>query len=192
MTTAPTRGDIAVWTPAERARVARLLDEVTERPNTPARPPRRRVLILMTTVVGAVVLLPWIVVLSATLPTTTSGGAWRVAWVGFDIALTGGLALSAWSVWRRRQLAVVFLSVTAALVACDVWFDVCLSWGTPHQAAAVVTALFAELPLLTLLVVAVVTMLRRTAAVIQRLRGLDGKPVPLWRQTMVMVPPHTG
>jgi len=184
----PSRDDVAAWTVAERASVARLLDEATERPNTPEHPPGRRVLIVGVTAVGTLVLLPWIVVLSATLPTTASVGAWRTAWIGFDVALTVALGTSAWSVWRRRQLAIVFLPMTAALVACDAWFDVTLSWGTTEQAVAIATALLVELPLLVLLVLAVVTILRRSAIVTQQLRGLDGH-VRLWRQTLVMVPP---
>ena len=153
MSTAPTADEIQAWSPTEQDRVRRALDGLVARPTGAARRPRRRIVLLAVTAVGAMVLLPWIVVLSATLPMTTSVGAWRLAWVGFDVALTVGLALSAWSVWRRRQLALIALAVTATLVACDMWFDVCLSWGTDEQGVAVVTALVVELPLLVILVV---------------------------------------
>ncbi len=189
MSSAPTADEIAAWSPDEQDRVRRALDALLPRPTGAARRPRRRIVLLGVTAVGAVVLLPWIVVLSATLPMTTSVGAWRVAWVGFDVALTLALAVSAWSVWRRRQVAVIALAVTAALVGCDMWFDLCLSWGTSEQWVAVATAALVELPLLVILVVAISTMSRRTARVTQRLRGMSGDPLPLWRQPLVMTPP---
>ena len=189
MSTAPTAEEIQAWSPAEQDRVRRALDGLVSRPTGAARRPRRRIVLLVVTAVGAVVLLPWIVVLSATLPMTTSVGAWRLAWVGFDVALTVGLALSAWSVWRRRQLALIALAVTATLVACDMWFDVCLSWGTAEQGVAIVTAVVVELPLLVILVMGVSTMSRRTARITQRLRGAGGDSLPLWRQPLVMTPP---
>ena len=51
------------------------------------RSPGRRRLVLAVGGVGAMFLLPWLVFLSATLPATSSGGAWRTVWVGFDVAL---------------------------------------------------------------------------------------------------------
>ncbi len=168
----------------------RELDRLVARPSPAARVPRRRILVLGVTVFGAIVLVPWVVLLSASLPMTTSVGAWRTAWVGFDVALIAALALSAWTVWRRRQLALVALTVTATLVVCDMWFDLSLSWGTPDQTTAIFSALLAELPLLFVLLVSLATMLRRSAMVTQRLRGRDGQPVDLWRQSLVMVPPE--
>jgi hypothetical protein len=186
--TTPTRDDVASWTVGERAEVARLLDEVLDRPDNPSRPPRQRRIVLAITGIGAIVLIPWILILSATLPTTSAGGAWKVAWIGFDIGLALALGLSAWSVWRRRQLALVFFSIAAALLTCDAWFDVCLSWSTPEQTSALATALVAEIPLVIVFLVALRRMMRRTALVIRRLRGIDGAPPSLWRQPMVMVP----
>jgi hypothetical protein len=190
MSVGPTAEEIESWSPSEQDRVRRELDRLIPRPNPQAGPPRRRRLLLAVTVFGAIVLVPWVVVLSASLPMTTSVGAWRMAWVGFDIALTAALALSAWTVWRRRQLALIALAVTVTLVTCDIWFDLCLSWGTPDQTAAVVSAVFAEIPLLIVLLVSLATMIRRTALVTQHLRGRAGEPPAPWRQTLVMVPPQ--
>jgi len=190
MSVGPTAGEIEAWSPSEQDRVRRELDRLVPRPSPSARVPRRRVLVLGVTVFGAVVLVPWVVVLSASLPMTTSVGAWRTAWVGFDIALIAALVMSAWTVWRRRQLALIALTVTATLVTCDMWFDLCLSWGTPEQPMAILSALFAELPLLIVLLVSLLTMMRRSAMVTQRLRGRGGGWTGLWRQPLVMVPPR--
>jgi len=190
MCTSPTPQQIEAWSLSERDRVRRELDRLVPRPNPQARLPRRRFLVLTVTVFGAIVLLPWIVVLSASLPMTTSVGAWRTAWVGFDVALTAALALSAWTVWKRRQVALIALTVTATLVTCDMWFDLCLSWGTSDQTTAIVSAVFAELPLLIVLLVSQATMFRRSAMVTQRLRGRTGQPQSLWHQPLVMVPPQ--
>ena len=83
----PTPGDVRAWTPEERARVARLLDELVERPAPNSGLIRRRRVTLVLTALGAVVLLPWIAYLAVALPLAESGEAWRVASVGFDVIL---------------------------------------------------------------------------------------------------------
>ena len=83
----PTRDDVRGWSTQQRASVARLLAEsIAQSPATPRSPGRRR-LVLAVGGAGALILLPWLAFLSATLPATSSGGAWRTVWVGFDIAL---------------------------------------------------------------------------------------------------------
>lgn len=118
----------------------------------PAGPTWARRLVLVVTAGGAIVMFPWVVVLSVTLPATQPGGAWRASWVGFDIGLAAVLAVTAISVWRSSRTAPLWLSVGAALVLTDAWFDVCLSWGSPGQRTAVLTALVVELPAATLLI----------------------------------------
>jgi hypothetical protein len=185
----PTAGEIAHWTPHERAQVARILDGLVDRPAEDRDLRRRRWTMLLITGGGSLLLFPWVVYLSDVLPTAEYGGAWKLAWVGFDVMLALTLAGTAWLVWGRRSLAVVGLTASCALLALDAWFDVCLSWGTSEQWTAIITAIVINLPVSAILAGAVLTMMRRTTAVIQQLRGETAGRVPLWREHAVMVPP---
>ena len=129
-------------------------------------------------------LLPWLVYLSATLPEHSSGGAWRAVWVGFDVALVAAFVATVLTVWFRRQVAVIALVVTSTLLACDVWFDVCLSWDTAEHWGSVAAAMV-ELPVAILLATSAALLMRRTFIVVALLRGQDPTPVPLWRQPMI-------
>jgi hypothetical protein len=185
----PTADDIAHWTPHERAEVARILDSLIERPREDRDLRRRRSIVLMITGGGALLLFPWVVYLSDVLPTAEYGGAWRLCWVGFDTMLALTLAGTAWLVWGRRSLAVVGLTASSALLALDAWFDVCLSWGTSEQWTAIITSLVINVPVSAVLAGAVLTLMRRTTAVIQQLRGEEVGRVSIWREHVVMVPP---
>ncbi|HTX64102.1 MAG TPA: hypothetical protein VMD28_10705 [Acidimicrobiales bacterium] len=74
--------------------------------------------------VACVALVAWIVVLGITLPRRYDAAHWRLAWVGFDVALLVGLAATAWAAWRRRAVIVLFATVTATLLCADAWFDI--------------------------------------------------------------------
>lgn len=184
----PSFSAVEQWTSGQRAEVARMLDSLVARPKATGATRRRRVTVLLVTIGGAVALLPWVTYLSVTLPASANGGAWRTAWIGFDVILAGTLGLAGWLVWTRRQLAVVALPVGATLLMIDAWFDVTLSWGTAEQWGAVATAIFGELPVAAVLVIGTVTVLSRSAAVVQELRGQGGAQTSLWRQPLVMVP----
>lgn len=182
------RADVEAWSLEERSRVARLLDELVERPNV-RRPPKQRVLVLAATWIGAVVLIPWSVFLSNALPKAYSVRAWNVVWVGYDLALAVCLGATGWWVLHRRQVAVLGLAVTTTLLLADTWFDVCLAWNTPDEKWAVLSALV-EVPVALLLAVSALRMLNQTSHVVRQLRGhLDG-PNSVWRQPMVTVPPQ--
>ena len=185
----PTREEVRGWTGAERAELARLLDELLDRPVPGPRETRLRRVVLVITAVGAAILLPWVVYLSLTLPPTESGGAWSTAWVGFDVALATSLGITAWLAWRRRQVVLVGLAVSATLVVTDAWFDVSLSWHTSEQVGAMTSAILVELPVAVLLTTAALTILGRTATTVAQLRGQTGPPPSLWRQPLVLVPP---
>ncbi|WP_412539396.1 helix-turn-helix domain-containing protein [Longispora sp. K20-0274] len=110
--------------------------------------------ILLTLLAGASVgLVPWIVYLSGSLPDEHATDQWRVAWVGFDIALAACFAASVWLGWRRHRAAVPLLAGTAALLCCDAWFDVLLCWNGPDRWVSVALAALVELPVAVVLVV---------------------------------------
>ncbi|WP_410657065.1 hypothetical protein [Amycolatopsis sp. lyj-112] len=111
--------------------------------------------ILLAVLAGAAVcLLPWTVYLAHTLPDRYDTGQWRTAWVGFDIALLLCFAAGAWLGLRRRRAAVPLLSATAAMLFCDAWFDVMLGWTSPDRWASVALAVFVEVPVAVVLLLA--------------------------------------
>ena len=188
MSGVPTSEEVASWTLEERARVARALDSHIPRPNRQQRTRWQRRALIALTAVSAIVLLPWIGLLSVTLRETSSGGAWRIAWVGFDTALFLSLAVSGYFVWKRRQIAPVLMAVTATLMFTDAWFDLTLSWNSPEFLSAVLSAVVVEIPLALVLVYAATRMLRMNASMIRALRGHTNGQVRASRELLPMVP----
>lgn len=111
---------------------------------------RRRIL-LSCIAVAAVLLVAWSAYLATTLPDRFVTGQWRVAWVGFDVALAATLAAGAWLGFRRHPAAVPTLAASAALLFCDSWFDVTLGWGSAGTAMSVLLAVLVEVPFAILL-----------------------------------------
>ena len=149
--------------PSLRAMVASL--------EAPPPPRRRRRLVLAITVFAAVVLIPWIFYLSATLRDRHRVTMWNTAWVGFDVLLALSFALGAWAMWKRRLVAIPFLTASAVLLLVDSWFDVTMSWGTREQQVSLLTALLLEIPLSIVLMLTVRMSLLRLSDMTGRLRG---------------------
>jgi len=137
--------DIEALSSRERLLLAGWLAHSTQCDDIAFSSARRRVGLAMS-VGGVVLLIPWIAGLATTLPDQHSAHQWRLAWSGFDAALTLAFAFTAYLGWRRRQIAITALTVLGVLLMCDAWFDVTLSWGTSEQTASVLSALFAEIP----------------------------------------------
>lgn len=109
---------------------------------------------LLVIVVGAAVFLPpWIGYLAVSLPDGHDSGQWRLAWVGFDVALLACLVAAGWLGVRRRRRAVPVLVATGTLMICDAWFDVVLSWPDRDWWISVLMAVLVELPLAVFLLV---------------------------------------
>jgi hypothetical protein len=175
--------DIRQLSPAERVRLARALTALTERPEPPV--PRdgqfRRRVFIAAVLAGALALAVWTGVLVVTLPGYYRAGGWRITWVGFDIALLGVLAVTAWAAWRRRQVLIPCLVVLATLLVCDAWFDTTLDWDTRGFTMSLVLALLVELPVAALALTGARRLLRLT---IGRLEIQQGSRAPLpafWR-----------
>lgn len=184
----PTRDEVGRWSAQQRATVARMLAQEMDHSPATMRSPGRRKLVLAVGGAGVLILLPWLIFLSATLPATSAGGAWRVAWVGFDVALVAAFGATVLTVWLRRQVAVIALVITSTLLTCDLWFDVCLSWGTAEHWTSIAAALV-ELPVAILLATSAALLMRRSFTVIALLRGQDPTSVPLWKQPMIHFAP---
>jgi Helix-turn-helix domain len=106
---------------------------------------RRRLIALI--LACSAFLVPWIAYLASSLPDAYDTRQWKLAWVGFDVALLGCLTTAAWLGWRRRRAAVPVLVATAAVMCCDAWFDVMLGLNAPYWWVSILMAALVELPL---------------------------------------------
>ncbi len=135
----------------ERAALSRRLVALDDQLPAPSAADERRRRLVVLLAGASAGLIPWIVLLAITLPRRYVAGHWTVTWVGFDLALLGCLALTAWLAWRRRQSVVIFAFTTATLLSCDAWFDVTTASGRADTITAIASALLLELPLAALL-----------------------------------------
>ena len=166
----------------ERQHLARMLAAIDE-PHVlrDAASNRRRRLSLLLFMGGCVVLAAWIALLMVTLPKNYHSTHWRGAWVGFDFALLGAFAVTAWASWRERQLLIMCLTVTGTLLLCDAWFDLMLDIGTDEIWMSVLSAAVAEVPLAFIMFIAARRLMRMSVGVVMQLEGINA-PVPaLWR-----------
>jgi hypothetical protein len=172
----------------ERVALSRSLAALDgELPSLSAGDERRRRFVMLLT--GASVgLIPWIVLLAITLPHRYVAGHWTVTWVGFDIVLLGGLALTAWFAWRRRQAVVIAAFTTATLLTCDAWFDVTTASGRADTITAIASALVLELPLAALLFAVAHHLLRLTVRRAQAAHGILDAPSALLKVPLFGVP----
>ena len=175
-------GDLRRMSPDERRQLARLLSSIDEphvlRDNRARW--RRRVALLLS-MGSCVVLAAWIAVLMLTLPKHYTAGHWRGAWVGFDLALLGAFAATAWAAWRERQALIILLTVTGTLLCCDAWFDVILDIGTRNIWESVASAALAELPLAFIMFTAARRLVRMSVGVVMQLEGITAEVPPLWK-----------
>ena len=175
-------GDLRRMSPDERRQLARLLASIDEphvlRDNRSRW--RRRVALLLS-MGSCVVLAAWIAVLMLTLPKHYTAGHWRGAWVGFDLALLGAFAATAWAAWRERQALIILLTVTGTLLCCDAWFDVILDIGTRNIWESVASAALAELPLAFIMFTAARRLVRMSVGVVMQLEGIMAEVPPLWK-----------
>src|SRR5437016_10648909 len=88
------RGDVDTLSSRDRSLLARWLADSAECGDIVVSRLRRRVG-LVVTVGGAVLLIPWVSELATTLPDHHSAHQWRIAWTGFDVALTLAFAFTA-------------------------------------------------------------------------------------------------
>jgi hypothetical protein len=157
---------------SERRQLARTLAEIDgpEDPGVPAPDPylrdpalrRQRRIALLILAGCCVILAGWIVVLSLTLPHRFDAHHWRAVWVNFDLLLLVAFAMTAWALWRQRQILILLLTVTGTMLCCDAWFDVGTSFKTSGIWLSLASAFFAELPLAFLAFVGARRLLKAT------------------------------
>ena len=129
-------------------------------------------------ILACVALGAWIIVLGLTLPRRYVASHWNLAWIGFDLALLTGLALTAWAAWRRRAVVVLFATATATLMFADAWFDVTTARSRDLW-VSVLQAVFVEVPFAIFLMYVVVTVLNFTRGTVWSDR-LGSRPKSLW------------
>lgn len=112
---------------------------------------------------GSAGLASWTFVMGVGLPRHYSAQHWDAAWVGLDIAETVFLLLTAWGVWKKRLITVVFAVVTSTLFVCDGWFD-CVTARDGELRGALIVAVLLEAPAAIVLTRAALRILRHHAA----------------------------
>ena len=94
----------------------------------------------------AVALIPWTLWLTWTLPTKHVAHHWRIAWVGYDVALALLLLWSGIEGIRRSPRIEAAAMAAGTLLLADAWFDV-LTAGHGEVSEAIGEAVLAELPI---------------------------------------------
>ena len=140
--------------------------------------PQTRRRVLEALVAACVALSGWIIVLGLTLPRRYDAAHWNLAWVGFDVALLAGLALTAWAAWRRRAVVVLFATVTATLILADAWFDVTTARTRDFWVSAL-QALLVEVPFAIFLFFVVIRVVKFTRGSVWSDR-FGERPRSLW------------
>jgi hypothetical protein len=125
---------------------------------------RERRLALLVAAACCVFLAGWTVLLAATLPHHFDAHHWRAVWVNFDVFLFAAFAVTAWAIWRQRQVLILLLMLIGTMLCCDAWFDVGTSLATDGLWISLLSAVFAELPLAFLAFAGARRLLRATVA----------------------------
>ncbi|MFI6999566.1 hypothetical protein [Nocardia sp. NPDC050175] len=72
---------------------------------------------------STVALIPWAAVLWNTLPSTAQVRNWSAAWVGLDLFLAAGCALTTGLLRRNDSRARLVASAVGGITMIDMWFD---------------------------------------------------------------------
>jgi hypothetical protein len=182
-----TDDEISKMTPDQRRQVIARLVDVERIPELTKGTPRYRAVFLRVVLVATLVLIPWIVFLGARLPRQYAADNWDLVWAIFDVVLLIALGLTAWGVWKRRQLVIVTSIISGTLLMCDAWFDIMTSHPGYDQLVSVASALLGELPLALLMFYTAYRLLRMTARAVNILLGGNGEIDHLWRQPILML-----
>lgn len=105
----------------------------------------QREALLSMLVASSLGLAAWAFYLAFRLPPSYRADHWKLVWIGFDVAQAALLLASAWAIWRRRAILVLFAIAAATFFLADAWFDLTTArGGDVIQSAS--AALFIEIP----------------------------------------------
>jgi hypothetical protein len=110
------------------------------------RPGSLRVWVIVIFGAIGIFLVPWAIWLGATLRPDHTTDRWDVVWTGFDVGLALAFALTALAAWRRSPWVGSLAATTGTLLLVDAWFDIVLESHRNDIRAAVMRAVFAEVP----------------------------------------------
>jgi hypothetical protein len=94
----------------------------------------------------SVVMVPWIAYIAVSLPSRQLSPNYDLAWAGFDVLLTAGLAGSAYFALRRSRYLSAAAAATAAMLVVDAWFD-CMTTPGSDRWRSITFCFLVELPL---------------------------------------------
>jgi hypothetical protein len=166
---------------SERAR-AKLIRGLAEQVRTGTRPSHTeagRRWIVRFLALCCIGLVPWTIGLALTLPRTYLVDNWPFAWTGFDAMLLTCLGITAWSLWKQRQVAIPASMITSVLLLCDAWFDILTAHGGRCLMVSIATAVFAELPIAIVLGLTSVRLLHASWSPVRGI-GSRSRPRSLW------------
>ena len=99
---------------------------------------------------GAAALVPWMWMLAATMPPTTTVSNWSTAWLGLDAMEAAALLGTGVLLLRRDPRHGLGAAAAGTLLAVDAWFDVMTAAPGGERAMAIALAAGVELPLAAL------------------------------------------
>jgi hypothetical protein len=141
------------------------LGVIPPRPQLPL--PRWLGPLALSCVVG---IIPWIIYLAVTLPGRSRADDYDIAWVGFDCAMAVVLGALAYCALTRKPVTGPIAAVAATMLAMDAWFDVVTTEPGARFTFAVLSAVFAELPLAVICAWTAVNAERVRARAYRRMR----------------------
>jgi hypothetical protein len=128
-------------------------------------------------------IIPWIVYLALTLPSDQRTDDYDVAWVGFDCMMCLVLAFLAYCALKRKPATELAAAVAATMLLVDAWFDVVTTRPGTQLMFAVLSAVFAEIPLAIICGWVAVNAERVRARAYRRLRLRWERAVEIARTT---------
>ncbi len=101
-------------------------------------------------------------------------------------------SVTAWALWKQRQIALPAAMVTSVPLICDAWFDLLTAHRGGDLLVSAATALFGDIPIAVVLAAISTRLLRAT---MRATAGSDVNPQPrsLWRAPLIAVttPPES-
>jgi hypothetical protein len=128
----------------------------------------------------------WMFYLAVALPNSYRAHNWDVAWIGFDAAMFFSIVITAWSIRKRRQLAIPAAMVSATFFVIDSWFDVTTSRPGFDFKIALATAVLGEIPLALLLLNFSRRSIRRSLLNAHRQAGIEIVSISLLRTPLAI------